>query len=200
MRCIVNRRSLFEETLKRLRYFIAQVTASPRGLFALASLLILSNLISKSLPHSVPGLFADHFIDLLVFAVWATAGSVLVTLGRLPTLFFYVLLVIFVSFIEASNFGILNTSTLRSWLILIGIAISLELLANQLIRKLSHIVATTFSTTYHLLLISPFVIIYLYNIHFHVPISRYTILALLQTTMFEAREFILSQYPHANPP
>src|SRR5262249_41895220 len=153
---------------------------------------------SKALPYSVPGLFADYFINLLVFTAWGAGGTVLATLGRLPTLFFYLLLVIFACFIEASNSGTINTSAFRSWFILIGIAIWVELLANQIISKLSHSLATTLSTAYHLFLISPFIIVYLYNVQFHVPVSRHTVLAVLQTTMFETMEFIDSEYSQAN--
>ncbi len=132
---------------------------------------------------------APSFVNTtLVFVSTAVLVAVLVP-GRWIILVCYALLVALACAIETWNF---DATKYRSWLILIGFALTVELVIVIFLEKWSRHLAGAFSILYRLALATPLVCIWLYNWRFGVPISQYTILALLQTTWFEIREFIVA--------
>jgi heptose-I-phosphate ethanolaminephosphotransferase len=123
-----------------------------------------------------------------IVAAWAIGVILLLCRDSFPTLCFYVLFVGFACFLELTNFG--APRLVNSWLVLAGLILAIELVAIGTMRSLPRIFQTVFSILYRVAISSVLLGVLCYNLRFNASISGQTSQALLQTTLFEVREFL----------
>ena len=162
---------------------LARAAASPAVALTNATLLFLLATLQQHLPG-----VAHRGISTLV-VLWAFGVFLLLQNYRRPLLGFLAVFIGFAYFVEYTNFGPRNV--MRSWLILSGLILAIELIVVSAMRRLPRFFQTTFSASYYAALCGALLGIFSYNLSFNVPISKLTTQALLQTTMFETREFLL---------
>ncbi|WP_082072932.1 phosphoethanolamine transferase [Hyphomicrobium sp. 99] len=161
---------------------LASAAASPAIALINATLLFLF----ATLQQHFPGV-AHRAISTLV-VLWAFGVFLQLRNYRLPLLCLLAVFLGFAYFVEYTNFGPRNI--MRSWLILSGLILAIELIVVGVMRSLPQFFQTIFSAIYYAALSGALLGIFCYNLSFNVPISKLTTQALLQTTMFETREFL----------
>ena len=166
---------------------LAGAAASPVAALAIGALFVLLATVNAHFPGGVLALVTAWGLTTLVIA-WSIGVVAFLRRPRLPTLCFYLVLLGFACLVDTYNFG--PPKIIRSWFVLAVLALSVELVAIALMWRLPRLFRTALSTSYHIALTSLMLGIFCYNLRFNAPISDETIVALLQTTLFEAREFI----------
>jgi heptose-I-phosphate ethanolaminephosphotransferase len=163
------------------------VVASPAAAMGIVALLFLLAAVYRHFPGGALPTLAKLGFTGVVLAWWI---GLVALLGRrrLPMLCFYFVLLGFACFVDTYNFG--PPPIIRSWLTLVGLIFSVELIGIGLMRRLPRRLLAAISTSYHITLTSLLLLPFCYNLRFKAPISSETVAALLQTTAFEAREFI----------
>ena len=168
-------------------------------MFAAATLVAAGVIAMMSIRDRTPGSVMAQAAGLAIMTATVISVVVLAILlhrTRRPMLLVYAALVTLAFAIELLNFGLPAASKLPAlrplfgWLQLVAIVIAVELAALAALRRLPRSLVTAVSATYHIMLGAMFIAIALYNLRFSRPISGHTVVALLQTTGFEMREFV----------
>jgi heptose-I-phosphate ethanolaminephosphotransferase len=152
----------------------------------ISAFLFLLAAVYRHFPGGALATLAVTALSTVVLA-WSIGVVAFLRRPRLPMLCFYLVFLGFACFVDAYNGGPPNI--IRSWLILVGLILSIELVGIGLMRRLPRLFRAV-STSYHIALTSLLLLVFCYNLRFNAPISGETIVALLQTTTFEAHEFI----------
>ena len=180
-------RRVYRSSISSAYDLFVGAVASPAAAVAIGALLFLLAAVDQHFPGGALATLAESGAITVVLA-WSIGVVAFLRRRRLPMLCFYLVLLGFACFVDTCNFGL--PKIIRSWLILAGLILSVELVGIGLARRLPRLFLTAVSTSYHIALTSLILVVFCYNLYFNAPISDATIVAVLQTTTFEAREFI----------
>jgi heptose-I-phosphate ethanolaminephosphotransferase len=171
----------------RISDLLIGAVTSPVAAMVIGALLFLLAAVEAHFAGGVLATVAESGL-ITVVSAWLLGVVAFLWRPRLPMLCFYAVLLGFVCFVDTYNFGL--PEIIRSWLTLIALILSVELVGVSLMRRLPRLFLTAVSTSYHIALASLILLVFCYNLRFNAPISGETIVALLQTDTFEAREYI----------
>ena len=177
----------FSRAAQSVHTQLLKIVSSPAAAAVVAVLIVLLITMQRYFDHGVIPSVTRSLTPFIVTA-WAIGITLLLRRDSFPTLCFYVLLVGFACFLEFTNFG--APRLINSWLVLAGFVLAIELVAIGAMRSVPRIFRAAFSILYRVVISSVLLGVLCYNLRFNASISGQTSQALLQTTLFEAREFL----------